>query len=222
MLLRLAINTPVTNITISMTFIMISSKLPLEQVYLFPMTVANSRRTLPFLLFGLGLLLIVFAVYYISREVPPQSDLSAVPAQVDYAAPELTLTDLQGMPHSLTDYRGQVVLVNLWATWCPPCKEEMPVLQAYYKKHVKDGFVIIAINDGDPTPDVKQFVQDYQLTFPVWLDPTYIATEQAFETLNLPSSFIIDRQGTVRMMWVGGVNRKTLDQHVTPLIMENQ
>lgn len=222
MLLRLAINTPVTNITISMTIIIIPTGWPPEQVYLFPMTPANSRRALPILLLGLGLLLIVFALYYIRRDITPSSDLPAVPAQVDYAAPELALTDLQGITHSLADYRGQVVLVNLWATWCPPCKEEMPTLQAYYKKHVKDGFLIIAINDGDPTPDVNQFVQDYHLTFPVWLDPTYIATERAFKTRNLPSSFVIDREGTVRLMWVGGVSRGTLDQHVTPIIMEKQ
>ena len=181
---------------------------------------ANPRRAVPLLLLGIGLLLIIFAVYYILQDVPPVSDLSAVPAQVSYAAPELTLVDLQGVPRSLKDYGGQVVLVNLWATWCPPCKEEMPELQAYYNKYVEKGFVIIAINDGDPTPDVEQFVQDFQLTFPVWLDPTYIATEQAFKTLNLPSSFVIDRQGNIRLMWVGGINRRTLEQHVTPIILE--
>ena len=82
------------------------------------------------------------------------------------------------------------------------------------------GFVVIAINDGDPTPDVLQFVKDYRLTFPVWLDPTYIATEQAFKTRNLPSSFVIDRTGTIRLQWVGGISRKMLDQYVSPLIME--
>jgi cytochrome c biogenesis protein CcmG, thiol:disulfide interchange protein DsbE len=214
--------TPVTNITISMTIIMKSAWLPLKQVYLFSMTSAHPRRPMHFLLLGLGLVLILFAVYCILQDVPPPSDLSAVPAQVNYVAPDLTLTDLQGITHSLTDYRGQVVLINLWATWCPPCKEEMPILQAYYKNYVEAGFVLIAINDGDPTPDVKQFVQDYQLTFPIWLDPTYTATEQAFKTLNLPSSFVIDREGTIRLRWVGGISRRMLDKHVTPLIMENQ
>jgi peroxiredoxin len=96
----------------------------------------------------------------------------------------------------------------------------MPDLQAFYEKHKDKGFVIIAINDGDPEPDVLQFVSDYRLTFPVWLDPTYIATEKAFKTLNLPSSFVIDRQGTVRLRWVGGISRRMLDNHVTPLILE--
>ena len=193
-----------------------------DRVYLFSMTESKPRQNLPFLLLGLGFLLIVASAFYIFRDYSLQSDLSTVPVQVNFAAPELTLTDTQGVERSLADYRGQVVLVNLWATWCPPCKEEMPAFQAYYNKHVDDGFIIIAVNDGDPTPDVLQFVKDYELTFPIWLDPTYIATEQAFKTLNLPSSFVIDRDGTVRLMWVGGISGKMLDKHVTPLITENQ
>jgi len=185
------------------------------------MTESKPRKTLPLLLLGLGFLLIVASTIYILQENSLQSDFSTVPVQVNFAAPELTLTDSQGATHSLADYRGQVVLVNLWATWCPPCKEEMPALQTFYNKHVDQGFTIVAVNDGDPTADVLQFIKDYQLTFPVWLDPTYIATEQAFKTLNLPSSFIIDRTGTVRLMWVGGITRKMLDKYVPAIITEN-
>jgi peroxiredoxin len=172
---------------------------------------------------GLGFLLIAAAVYYLvqGQAVPPvQSELSAVPAKADFAAPELTLRDLQGTSVSFTDYRGQVVLVNLWATWCPPCKEEMPALESFYRKHKQDGFVIVAINDGDPEADVIQFVKAYGLTFPIWLDPTYIATEQAFKTLSLPSSFVIDRNGTVVLRWVGGIDLKTLEKYVSPIIEE--
>ncbi len=193
-----------------------------ERVYLSSMTESKPRQTLPLLLLGLGCLLIAASVFYMYRDAALPSDISTVPVQVNFAAPELTLTDTQGVERSLADYRGQVVLINLWATWCPPCKEEMPAFQDFYNKQADQGFVIIAINDGDPTPDVLQFVKDYGLTFPVWLDPTYIATEQAFKTLNLPSSFVIDRNGTVRLMWVGGISRKMLDKHVTPLITENQ
>jgi len=174
------------------------------------------------MLLALGLVLIVASVYLFKQDTTTQVDLSAVPAKANFSAPEVTLTDTRGVTHSLTDYRGRVVLVNLWATWCPPCKEEMPALQAFYDKQKKNGFTIVAINDGDPEADVLQFEKDYQLSFPIWLDPEYYATEQAFKTLNLPSSFVIDREGIIRLMWVGGVNRKTLDQYVTPLIMENQ
>ena len=183
---------------------------------------SHPRKMLPLVFLGFGLLLIVVSGYFILRDIAPQTDFSAVPVKVNYAAPELTLTDIQGISRSLADYRGQVVLVNLWATWCPPCKAEMPALESFYKKYKDQGFTVVAINDGDPTKDVLQFVKDYRLTFPVWLDPTYIATEQAFKSLNLPTSYVIDRSGIVRLQWVGGISRKMLDQHVIPLITEQE
>jgi peroxiredoxin len=183
--------------------------------------ISTSRRFIPFFLLGLGLILIAVSVLLIMQNQPPRADFSTVPAKVNFPAPELTLKDTQGTSRSLADYRGQVVLVNLWATWCGPCKEEMPTLQDFYIDHQAEGFVIIAINDGDSTADVLQFVDDYELTFPVWLDPTYIATEQAFKTRGLPTSFVIDRNGTIKLMWVGGISRSVLDQHLIPLLMES-
>lgn len=180
----------------------------------------KKNRLVPFLLLFLGLALIGTSLYFILRDLPPQPERTTVPAQVNYPAPALTLTDLAGAPVSLVDYRGHVVLVNLWATWCPPCKEEMPALESFYRKYKSEGFVIVAINDGDPTPDVIQFTADYGLTFPVWLDPTYIATEQAFKTLTLPSSFVIDREGMIVLSWVGGINSKSLEKYVAPIIKE--
>ena len=177
-------------------------------------------RWLPFLILGLGFALIAVAISFLLLDISPQTDLAAVPVKVNYSAPELSLNDTNGEAVSLAGLRGQVVLVNLWATWCPPCKEEMPELEAFYRKHKDDGFVIAAVNDGDPTADVLQFIRDYGLTFPVWLDPTYVATEQAFKTLNLPSSFVINRQGKIVLSWVGGINRRSLEKYVTPIIKE--
>lgn len=186
------------------------------------MTETKNRLSLPFLLFGSGLLLIIAVLFYITRIDSLQtSTFTTVPVQINLPAPDLTLTDPQGTTHSLADYRGQVVLVNLWATWCPPCKEEMPTLQSFYNQHAKQGFTIVAVNDGDPTSDVEQFLKDHHLTFSVWLDPTYIATAQAFKTPNLPTSYVIDRQGTMRLMWVGGISPQMLDQYVPKIITEN-
>ncbi len=178
----------------------------------------NRKLFFPLLFLGLGLVLIAGSVYFILQNSSPPTDLSAVPVKVNFPAPELTLTTIKGDSFSLSDFRGQVVLVNLWATWCPPCKEEMPALEFFYRKHRDGGFTIIAVNDGDPTPDVTQFVTDYELTFPIWLDPTYIATDQAFKTMNLPSSFVIDRKGTIVLSWVGGINGKMLEKYVAPII----
>ena len=186
------------------------------------MTIALPRKALPLILLGLGAILIAASAYFLVQNPFAETRFATVPVKVSFPAPDLTLGDTQGISRSLQDYRGQVVLVNLWATWCTPCQKEMPALQSFYERRREQGFVVIAINDGDPTPDVLQFVKNYRLTFPVWLDPAYIATEQAFKTLTLPSSFVIDRNGTVRLQWVGGISRKALDEHVAPLIMEPQ
>lgn len=182
----------------------------------------NSRKIFPLLFLGLGSILIAVSLYLVWRNQnqAPQTTLLAVPAQVSFPAPDLTLTDIQGASRSLADYRGQVVLVNLWATWCPPCKEEMPILQSFYDKYKEKGFVILAIDDGDPTADVLQFVKDYGLTFPVWLDPTYQATDHAFHAPGLPTSFVIDRSGTIQLTWVGGIQYATLEKYVAPLILK--
>ncbi len=180
-----------------------------------------NRRTIPLLFLGLGSILIVVSLYFILQDQAPRtSDLSAVPVKVNFPTPELTLKDIQGGSHSLTGHRGQVVLVNLWATWCPPCKQEMPALQDFYDKYKGNGFVILAIEDGDPTADVVQFAKDYGLTFPILLDPTHIATDQAFNAPNLPTSFVIDRNGTIQLTWIGAINYATLEKRVAPLIVK--
>ena len=143
------------------------------------------------------------------------------PAATHFQAPELALTDLQGNPVSIEDYIGQVILINNWATWCPPCKIEMPELQAYYKAHNTEGFVILAIESGEPADQVASFVQENGITFPVWLDSKGLALE-TLQNWDLPSSYVIDRQGIVRISWTGGINQPTLEKYVTPLLEENK
>jgi peroxiredoxin len=178
------------------------------------------------IILGVGLILVGVAAFIAlpkanaSANAPMSGGSMTVPVEVDYAAPALTLFDLDGTEHSLADYHGQVVLVNLWATWCPPCKAEMPTLKAYYEAYQADGFATVAISDGDPADAVAAFVEEHNLTFTVLLDPTYEATERAFKTRNLPSSFVIDREGIIRLRWVGEIDRAALEKYVTPLILE--
>lgn len=145
------------------------------------------------------------------------NDYSVVPVRVNYAAPELRLTDLDGNPVSLSDTRGKVVLINNWATWCPPCKAEMPTLEKYYEEHREDNFVIIAIESGEPASEVADFVAEFGLTFPVWLDARGFALD-AFQNWDLPSSYVVDQDGTIRLTWTGGISRAMLDKYVTPLL----
>lgn len=183
------------------------------------------RRSVSAALVGLGLVLAGGALWALLADARAgyaalSAEFNAIPVKVSFKAPELALLDLSGYRRSLGDYDGQVVLVNLWATWCPPCAAEMPEFLRYYEKHKDSRFTVIAINDGEQAPAVEQFVADYGLTFPIWLDPTYEATERAFKALNLPTSYVIDRQGIVRLMWIGAIRESNLEKFVTPIIEE--
>jgi len=180
----------------------------------------SPTRFYAMLIMGAGLIATGLALFMVLPDAAvPSDELSNSPVEVNYAAPELVLSDLDGAPVSLQDYAGDVALVNLWATWCPPCKEEMPALQAFYEKHQAEGFALLAINQEETQDVVQDFVARAGLTFPVWLDENYEA-QRKFNTNSLPSSFVIDRDGRVRLMWVGGVSEEFLEANVTKLIKE--
>lgn len=171
---------------------------------------------------GTGFMVLGIMLFFMLRSSAASSqtdEFSTIPAKVEYPAPQLRLKDLSGNSVSLTDYSGKVVLVNMWATWCPPCKAEMPTLEAFYEKYKNDGFVIVGINDGETRDLVEPFVSEHNLTFPIWLDEHY-ASEKAFNTANLPSSYVIDRQGTVRLMWIGAISARVLEKYVPDVIKE--
>ena len=184
----------------------------------------RKNNSLSLILVGAGLLFVGAVVLLMiapgknSTESPVRID-SVVPVEVNYPAPKLQATDLLEQPVALSDYRGQVLLVNNWATWCPPCKAEMPTLKEYYEAHQTDGFVLIGINAGEDVDEVAMFASSLSLTFPVWVD-LQESSLRAFRTSSLPSSFVIDRDGQVRLAWTGAIDRDTLEEHVTPIILE--
>jgi peroxiredoxin len=183
----------------------------------------SKKSPLPLILAGVGLIIIAFAVLVFTPKdnAPSKSGarVSPVPGELNLPAPKLELVNLDGVPVSLSELHGQVVLVNNWATWCPPCRAEMPTLQAYFQAHAADGFILVGINSGDRQDQVVDFVREYNLTFPMWLDPTALALH-AFKSNALPSSYVIDKFGTVRLVWMGGVSLEALEAYVTPLLAD--
>lgn len=108
---------------------------------------------------------------------------------------DFTLSDLQGKPWHLRDLAGKVVLVNFWATWCPPCRKEMPDLQALYDKYKNRGLVVLSISDEEETK-VTPFIAERKITYPVLLDPGRKVNE-AFVVEGIPKTFVYNRAGTL-------------------------
>jgi peroxiredoxin len=106
---------------------------------------------------------------------------------------DFTLTDLQGKAWHLKDLRGQIVLVNFWATWCPPCRKEMPDLQSLYAQFKNQGVVVLSISDEE-SAKVSPFVAERDITYPVLLDPGRKVNEE-FKVEGIPKSFVYDRDG---------------------------
>ena len=130
-----------------------------------------------------------------------------------FLAPDFRLTLLGGGEVALSELRGQVVIVNLWASWCPPCRAEMPALQEAYEAYRDRGLEILAVNTTyqDSQAAAAGFVQEYGLTFPVPMDQTG-EVSRSYLLRALPTSFFIDRDGVIRSVVIGGPMSRTTIQ----------
>lgn len=140
---------------------------------------------------------IVDAIFASMRYTPPQElvDPTQVGLEVGQLAPDFTLPLLDGTSASLSDYRGEIVMINMWATWCGPCHREAPHLQQYYEEY-GGRFEILAVNVGETVPEARGFVQDYGLTFPVLMDTDMqVATLYGLDAY--PTTFILGRDGVI-------------------------
>ena len=126
-------------------------------------------------------------------------------------------------PVSLHEQQGKVVLINFWATWCAPCREEMPALQAAYEKLADQGLVVLGVNwtQVDYLPDVEAFVEALGLTFPILLDPDGTVSEDLYQVLGLPTSVLIGRDGTIRSVRIGILDLQELEGTLQALLAES-
>ena len=177
----------------------------------------NVGQFIALVIIGVGLVVLGLVLTKVITIENFSSDISVVPSVVSFPAPEITLNDLKGGKVSISDYSQNIVMINNWATWCPPCKAEMPTLSKYFKEHRDQGFILVGIEAGDPTRDVEKFVKDYGLTFPILLDPNNKSLI-AFHNDNLPSSYVIDRNGNVILAWTGPISKAMLEKYITPLL----
>ena len=161
----------------------------------------SPRRIVYLIILGLG------SIWIYLSAVKPDASLSekAAAPQTGFPAPDFVLKSTSGETVKLSHLRGQAVLVNLWATWCPPCREEMPSIEKVYSEYKDEGFVVLAVNMTyqDKPQKIVPFVTERGLTFPILLDETGDMAND-YQLRSLPSSYFIGRDGVIKEVVIGG------------------
>ncbi len=142
--------------------------------------------------------------------------LSSPAPEVGAMAPDFTLNDLVGIRVSLSSLRGQVVLLNFWATWCGPCVQELPTIQQRYNG---GGFAVLAINFDESQEKVAGFMTELGVNLPVLLDPGG-KVQELYRVRGYPTSFFLDSDGVIRIIHIGQMNQSDLNDYLDQLISQ--
>jgi thiol-disulfide isomerase/thioredoxin len=137
-------------------------------------------------------------------------------ALVGESAPVYTLSDDRGFPVSLEGYRGRIVLMNLWASWCPPCRAEMPDLQRLQSTY-GHGIAVVGVNEGESPQRARSFADSLGIRFPVWIDANQ-RYGRTYAALGLPTTIILDRRGVVVRGFDGALTFAQMESAVTPMV----
>jgi|MTBAKSStandDraft_1061840.scaffolds.fasta_scaffold00225_72 thiol-disulfide isomerase/thioredoxin len=157
-------------------------------------------------LFSLSLFLFssIWVLFTISTNQENSGEIYAAP-QKGFIAPDFVLNDLSGNEYQLSNLKGNMIIVNVWASWCKPCQYEMPAMQEIYEKYQDKGLILLAVNNTyqDNYSDVLDFVSENKLTFPILLDLDGFVSNQ-YQVQALPSTFFIDKTGKISEIIIGG------------------
>jgi cytochrome c biogenesis protein CcmG/thiol:disulfide interchange protein DsbE len=164
--------------------------------------------------------LVALLGYGLASNEPDRGVERALVAGSREPAPDVDLPKLSGQGKaSLADYRGHVVVLNFWASWCDPCRDESPLLQPWYRRLDKQGATVLGVDVQDVSGDARAFVDEYGLTYPMLRDgPGDI--RDAYGILGLPETFVVDAKGRIAAVARGPVDEQFMRQHVAPLLRE--
>ncbi|HYG57970.1 MAG TPA: redoxin domain-containing protein [Symbiobacteriaceae bacterium] len=133
------------------------------------------------------------------------------------AAPDFALQALDGTQVRLADLKGKPVVINFWASWCSPCRKEMPDFEVMYQQYREQGLVVLGINVGEPRVTVADFRQQVGVTFPILTD-VHEDAQSAYKILPLPATFFVDRSGTIRSIYQYQMSRSQMETEVLRLL----
>lgn len=171
------------------------------------------KETISKILIGFGLVIILAVLFVLVGNKP----VNVRPPVIGQPMSNISLKSLDGKQVNLADYKGKPVLINTWATWCPPCKAEMPAIEAFYQAHKGEGFTVLAINDGESQSQVQGFITQRKFTFPVLLDPN-MAVLNGMGIDSFPTSILVGRDGIVKGIHIGMFTEDQLNQEVGAIL----
>ena len=179
------------------------------------------RRVLgpvPIAVIGVLVGLVALLAYGLAQQEPDRSVDDALAVGEREPAPELELPWLsRAGTGSLADYRGKVVVLNFWASWCKPCKDESPLLQRWHERIERQGGTVLGVDMLDVTSHAEDFIEEYGLTYPMLKDKQAEGLE-AFGVAQYPETFLIDRQGRIAAAERGPVDQEWMEANVAPLL----
>lgn len=162
---------------------------------------------------ALGIACFVLLPFFVS----PTARTGGPEGLVGESAPVFPLRDDRGVPVSLDQYRGRVVLMNLWASWCPPCRAEMPDLQRLETDYARSGVAIVGVNEGESPQRARAFADALGIRFPIWIDGSQ-RYGRTYAALGLPTTVILDRRGIVARGFDGALTFAQMDSAIAPLV----
>lgn len=147
----------------------------------------------------------------------------AAPVQAPMIAPDFRLSMLDGGSFSLAQHRGQPVIVNFWASWCAPCRAEMPELVRVYELYREHGLIVVGVNvtTQDSVDNARRFVEEFRVTYPVVLDEIGTVSSDMYGVIGLPTSFFVNVDGNIQRTVMGEMTSEALNAYVREIVPEN-
>jgi cytochrome c biogenesis protein CcmG, thiol:disulfide interchange protein DsbE len=174
----------------------------------------------PVAVIGVVVALVALLAYGLASNEPDRGIEEALQQGEREEAPQLELPRLSGTgSESLDDYRGQVVVLNFWASWCEPCRDESPLLQRWHERLEKQDATVLGVDAFDEIGRARAFVDEYGLTYPMLRDGAG-STRERFGILGFPETFVIDREGRIAAFSRGPVDAEFMRERVAPLLRE--